>query len=100
MTSRNKNIRLIAVAFVLAISGTVFSQAPGAGADSQGEPNINQAHAVADGQKLKIDGLVVKSNADGFTLRGSDGKETEVTLNDKTKVKAVGSGLFHSNRKS
>src|SRR5262249_30749200 len=95
----SKNIRLIAVAFVLAISSTVFSQAPGAGADSQGEPNTSQAHAVADGQKLKIDGLVVKRNADEFTLRGSDGKETEVTLNDKTKIKAVGSGLFHSNRK-
>src|SRR5215468_2989087 len=100
MASNSKNIRLIAVALVLALSGTVFSQAPSVGAESQDEANTNQAHTIANGQKVKIDGLVVKRTVDAFTLRGTDGKETEVTLNDKTKINAIGSGLFHSNRKS
>ena len=49
---------------------------------------------MPDGQKLKVTGIVIKSNADSFTLRESDGTETVVTITDTTKIKAAKKSWF------
>jgi outer membrane protein OmpA-like peptidoglycan-associated protein len=49
---------------------------------------------VPDGQKFKVTGIVIKSNADSFTLREPDGTETIVTITDTTKIKAAKKDWF------
>ena len=49
---------------------------------------------MPDGQKLKVTGIVIKSNADSFTLREPDGTETVVTITDTTKIKAAKKNWF------
>ncbi|MEP6635400.1 MAG: OmpA family protein [Acidobacteriota bacterium] len=48
------------------------------------------ARTVANGQKLKLKGVVVRRDADTFTVRDSNGVDTVVRLDDRTSVKAKG----------
>jgi outer membrane protein OmpA-like peptidoglycan-associated protein len=43
---------------------------------------------------LKVRGIIIKSNADSFTLREPDGAETVVALTDKTNIKAAKKNWF------
>ena len=62
-----------------------------------GEFAIN---AIADGQKLKIEGIVVSGNDTSFTVRDAKGTETAIVVTDKTKIKKERKGLFHRDRAS
>ena len=97
--TRNESI-VIALALVtliaLAIAPAVaFGQDGNAG----GQPQTARA-AVAAGQNLKIEGIVIRRNADTFTLRTSDSAETIVTLTDKTSVRIIRKGFFRRDRDS
>src|SRR2546422_9237744 len=80
--------RLIALAFALALtlSPLAFSQ-------NSTDKNQTRARSVASGEKMKIKGVVVKRNADTFTVRDLTGNDTVVRLTDKTSVKANGGFL-------
>lgn len=85
MRNRSKEIYSTGFVLILAFTAAVFGQ------DSN-PVSINistQTRTVANGQKLKVDGTVVGSNARTFTLRGSDGTEMVVVLNQKTNIKMV-----------
>src|SRR5438876_9767583 len=52
-----------------------------------------RARTVANGEKMKIKGVVVKRNADTFTVRDLTGNDTIVRLTDRTSVKTNGGFL-------
>lgn len=65
--------------------------------------NINQilaqdkstaARQIISGQKLKIQGIVVKRGADSFKVRDKKSVETDVVLTDATKVRTHYHGIF------
>jgi len=98
MRSSKTPIQFIAFALVLALSGAVFGQDSKTSSQPQGSSDTTGASTVGDGQKLKIDGIVIKRDADTFTVRGSDGAETEIVLTDKTSVKTDRKGWFRRDR--
>src|SRR2546421_446281 len=79
--------RSIALAFALALtlSPLAFSQ--------NSDNNQTRARSVASGEKMKIKGVVVKRDADTFTVRDLTGNDTVVRLNDHTTVKSNGGFL-------
>jgi uncharacterized protein HemX len=79
-------IQLIAFALALALSGVVFGQDSNASSQPKAESNTAQNQTVTDRLRLKIEGIVIKRNAGTFTLRGSDGTETDVVLTDMSYV--------------
>lgn len=48
---------------------------------------------VSDGQKMKVEGVVVRRDADTFTVRDMNGVDTVVRLTDTTSVKSKGGFL-------
>ncbi|HEY5885601.1 MAG TPA: OmpA family protein [Pyrinomonadaceae bacterium] len=51
------------------------------------------ARTVADGQKMKVKGVVVRRDADTFVVRDMNGVDTTVRLDDRTSVKTKGGFL-------
>ena len=99
MRRKIRNFYLIATAMVLFLGTTALAQD-----DLLGDPPspTTSAHnrTVPDGQQLKISGIVIKRNADSFTLREQDGTETVVALTDNTNVKSIRKGLFRRDKES
>ena len=93
MSRRNRNFHLIALALILSLASVALAQE-----NATGDPVALKASAntrnVPDGQKFKVKGIVIKSNADSFTLREPDGTETVVSLTDTTKIKAAKKNWF------
>src|SRR3989454_6445206 len=80
--------RSIALAFALALtlSPLAFSQ-------NSTDNNQTRSRTVASGEKMKIKGVVVKRDADTFTVRDLTGNDTVVRLTDRTSVKTNGGFL-------
>lgn len=97
--SRTK-IQLIALALALALSGAVFGQVSSTSSQPQGASDVSTTRIVGKGRDLKIEGIVIKRNADAFTMRESDGTETIVVLTDKTSIRMIRKGLFRRDRDS
>ena len=99
MGSSRTKFQLVVLAFILSLAGTTFAQD-----NSTIQPQTPEASAntrtVPEGRKLKIGGIVVKRDADTFTLREPDGTETVAALTDKTSVKTVRKGLFRRDKPS
>jgi outer membrane protein OmpA-like peptidoglycan-associated protein len=52
--------------------------------------NPSGSRTVASGQKMKIKGVVIRRDADTFTVRDNNGVDTVVRLDDRTTVKTKG----------
>src|SRR5678815_385035 len=93
MRRKNRNFHLVALALILSLASVALAQE-----NPTGEPVALKSSAntrnVPDGQKFKVKGIVIKSNADSFTLREPDGTETVVTVTDTTKIKAAKKSWF------
>src|SRR2546423_12649187 len=76
----------LAFAFALTLSPLAFSQ-------NSTDNNQTRARSVASGEKMKIKGVVVKRDADTFTVRDLTGNDTVVRLTDRTSVKSNGGFL-------
>src|SRR5215831_11655927 len=100
MISSNTQIRSIALAIALALSGTVFGQAGNTSSQPQTESNAAQTITVSDGQSLTIEGIVTGRNAETFMLRRKDGAQIEVVPTEKTSIKIGRKGLFHRDTKT
>jgi outer membrane protein OmpA-like peptidoglycan-associated protein len=100
MRSINTKIQLIALALVLALSAVAFGQDSSASTQPQSSSSASEVRKIANEQKVKIEGIVTNRNADTFTLRGLDGKETEVVLTDKTSIKIGRKGWFRTDQKT
>ena len=93
MTINLKMLRSIALAFglALALSPLALGQTP---TQSTSTPtDATRARSVSSGEKMRIKGVVIKRDADTFTVRDLTGNDTIVRLTDKTSVKANGGFL-------
>lgn len=57
---------------------------------AQDTTNPTGSRTVASGQKMKIKGVVIRRDADTFTVRDLNGVDTVVRLDDRTSVKTKG----------
>jgi OOP family OmpA-OmpF porin len=89
MISSLRTFRSLALAFGLALTLSPLAL----GQDSN-QNSTTRARTVASGEKMKIKGVVVKRDADTFTVRDLTGNDTVVRLTDKTSVKTNG-GFMH-----
>src|SRR3989441_9614747 len=88
-----KIFRSIVLAFglTLALSPLAFGQTS---TQTQTAPtDASRARSVASGEKMKIKGVVVRRDADTFTVRDLTGNDTIVRLTDRTSVKSSGGFL-------
>ena len=99
MGSSKTKFQLVVLAFILSLAGVTFAQDNSTIQPQAPEANAN-TRAVPEGRKMKIGGIVIKRDADTFTLREPDGAETVVALTDKTSVKTVRKGLFRRDKPS
>jgi OOP family OmpA-OmpF porin len=91
--------RLLAPAFALAIALTpaAFAQSSTTSNTSAQTDTSAQSRSVASGQKMKVKGVVVKRDADTFTVRDMSGVDTVVLLTNTTNVKSKGGFLRSGN---
>ena len=90
--------QLAALACVLCFASAMYSQM-----NSERAREVTKSIStrnVPDGQQLKTIGIVIKRDADSFTLREADGTQTVVALTDATNVKIERRGLFRLDQKS
>jgi outer membrane protein OmpA-like peptidoglycan-associated protein len=85
MISSFRTFRSLALAFGLALT-----LSPLALAQSSKQSNTR---TVVSGQKMSLKGVVVKRDADTFTVRDLNGADTVVRLTDRTSVKSKGGFL-------
>jgi len=92
MTIKFKTLRSLALAFglALALSPLALGQ-PSTQANTP--TDATRARSVASGEKMKLKGVVVKRDADTFTVRDLTGNDTVVRLTDRTTVKTKGGFL-------
>ena len=85
-------LRSIALAFglALALSPLAFGQPS---TQSTAPTNGSSARNIASGEKAKIKGVVVRRDADTFTVRDLNNVDTTVRLTDRTSVKSNGGFL-------
>ena len=88
MITSFRMFRSFALAFGLAL---VLS--PLALGQDNNKSAATRARTVASGEKMKIKGVVVKRDADTFTVRDLTGNDTIVRLTDRTSVKSSGGFL-------
>ncbi len=100
MKSKNKQILLAALAVTLTCSGFVLGQDSVALSVAPSALHALDTGGIAEGKKVKVEGIVINRNADTFTIRDSNGTETVVVVTDKTKVKEVRKGWFSGDRTS
>src|SRR5437899_614519 len=89
MITSFRMFRSFALAFGLALVLSPLAL----GQDSKNNSTATRARTVASGEKMKIKGVVVKRDADTFTVRDLTGNDTIVRLTDKTSVKSSGGFL-------
>ena len=80
-------LRIFVATFALALAF-----APAAFAQ-EGTTTSAPRASVADGQKAKLKGAVVRRDSDSFVVQDAAGAQTTVVLNDRTSVKTKG-GFF------
>src|SRR5437867_10315708 len=88
MITSFRMFRSLALAFGLAL---VLS--PLALGQDNNNSTATRARTVASGEKMKIKGVVVKRDADTFTVRDLTGNDTIIRLTDRTSVKSSGGFL-------
>src|SRR5260370_18009425 len=88
MITSFRMFRSFALAFGLALVLSPLSL----GQDNN-KSTATRARTVASGERMKIKGVVVKRDADTFTVRDLTGNDTVVRLTDKTSVKSSGGFL-------
>ncbi len=75
MTRSKRTIQLAVIALTLSFTASVF-----------GHGNSTIDGLAIEGQKVKLEGLVIKRDDDTFTMRSSNGAETVVLITERTKV--------------
>jgi len=57
------------------------------------KPDRSITRSVASGQRMRINGVVVRRDADTFTIRDANGADTTVAMTDRTNVQTKGGFL-------
>ena len=93
MRRNKRNFHLIALGLILTLASVTLAQENATG-DLATENAAAHTRSVADGQKFKVKGIVIRTESDSFTLREPDGTETVVAITDTTKIKAAKKDWF------
>jgi outer membrane protein OmpA-like peptidoglycan-associated protein len=93
MSINSKTLRSIALAFGLALALSPLAFGQNSTQATKTPTDATRARSVSSGEKLKIKGVVVKRDADTFTIRDMTGNDTVVRLTDRTSVKTNGGFL-------
>src|SRR5436190_2348424 len=91
MITSFRMLRSTALAFGLAL--TLSPLALGQASTQTNTATASRARTVASGERMKIKGVVVRRDADTFTVRDLTGNDTVVRLTDRTSVKTNGGFL-------
>jgi OmpA-OmpF porin, OOP family len=97
MTTRIVRSMALAFGLALALSPLAFGQ-PSTQTPTA-PTNASSARNVASGEKLKIKGIVMRRDADTFTVRDLNNVDTVVRLTDQTSVKTHAGSFLSSGRK-
>ena len=100
MERKNTKLLLIAIVITLAASGLALGQDSVALSVAPSALRALETGGIAEGQKLKIEGIVVNQNDQSFTVRDGKGTETAVIVTDKTVIKKERKGWFHRDKSS
>ncbi len=100
MNSRNFKVVLLACAITLAFSNVGLGQDSIALSVAPSALRALETGGVSEGQKLKVEGIVINRNDESFTLRDAKGTETVVVMTAKTKITKERKGWFHLDRSS
>src|SRR2546426_4938034 len=90
VTNRFRTLQPLVLAFGLAL---ILSPAVLGQYSTQNPTTTSRARTVSSGEKMKIKGVVVKRDADTFTVRDANGVDTVARLTDTTSVKTKGGFL-------
>ena len=95
-----KNTKLLLIAFVitLAVSGLAMGQDSVALSMEPSALHALETGGIAEGQKIKVEGIVINWNDQSFTVRDAKGTETVVVVTDKTVIKKERKGWFHRDK--
>lgn len=100
MESKNIKVLLIAIVITLAGSGLALGQDSVALSVAPSALRALETGGIAEGQKLKIEGIVITQNDQSFTIRDAEGSETVVIVTKKTVIKKKRKGWFYGPRTS
>src|SRR6185295_957408 len=95
MESKNIKVLLIAILITLGGSGLALGQDSIALSVAPSALRALETGGVAEGQKLKVEGIVINRNDESFTVRDAKGTELVVVMTAKTKITKERKGLFH-----
>ena len=100
MESKNIKVLLIAIVITLAGSGLALGQDSVALSVAPSALRALETGGIAEGQELKIEGIVINQNDQSFTIRDAKGSETVVIVTKKTVIKKKRKGWFYGPRTS
>ena len=100
MESKNIKVLLIAIVITLAASGLALGQDSVALSVAPSALRALETGGIPQGQKLKIEGIVINQNDQSFTVRDAKGSETVVIVTKKTVIKKKRKGWFYGPRTS
>lgn len=100
MNSKNPKVLLVAWAITLAFSSVGLAQDSVALSVAPSALRALETGGVAEGQKLKVEGIVINRNKESFTLRDAKGTDTVIVVSAKTKIEKERKGWFHLDKQS
>ena len=86
-------LRTLALVFGIALALSPLAFGQNSTQTNNAPTDASRARSVSNGEKMKIKGVVVKRDADTFTVRDLNGTDTVVRLTDRTTVKSNGGFL-------
>jgi len=97
-----KNTKLLLIAFVitLAVSELALGQDSVALSVAPSALRALETGGIAEGQKVRVEGIVINRNEQSFTVRAAKGTETVVVVTNKTVIKKERKGWFHREKSS
>jgi len=91
------SVRSLALTFGLALALSPLALGQNSSPTQTAPTDASRARSVSSGEKMKIKGVVVRRDADTFTVRDLSSVDTVVRLTDRTSVKSNGGFLRSGN---
>lgn len=98
MESKNIKVLLIAIVITLAASSLALGQDSVALSVAPSALRALETGGIAEGQELKIEGIVINQNDESFTVRDAKGSETVVVVTNQTVIKKKRRGWIYIHR--
>jgi len=95
MESKNIKVFLITIVITLAASGVVLGQDSVALSVAPSALRAFETGGIAEGQELKIEGIVINHNEQSFTVRDAQGSESVVLVTNQTVIKKKRRGWIY-----